>query len=110
MDRLRLLKSKIEGSHNQLQQPTLNPTLLSQLKHDVASHTAVSLTEQEKAKLAQIVSDMLEGHVKSILYCCVLACPFSAGAQTRQVDQAQNVLFLVFVAQDKQFFSFSYCT
>lgn len=106
MDRLRLLKSKIEGSHNQLQQLTFNPTSLSQLKNVIASHIPVRLSEQEKARLAQLVSDMLEGRVKRIVYCCVLACPFFAGAQTTETDRARNnVLFLVFVAQDKQFFS-----
>lgn len=106
MDHLRILKSKIEGSHYQLQQPAFDPALSSQLKHRVVSHVPASISEQDKAKLAELVTELLDGHVKRIVYCCLLNCPFATGAQSREMDQAKNnTLFLVYVARDEQFFS-----
>lgn len=106
MDRLRILKSRIEGSYYPFEQLTLDQKRLSQLKHLVVSHTPGAITEQHKATLAQLVSELLDGRVKQVVYCCLLSCPFSTGAQSRIVDQAsKNVLFVVFVATDEQFFS-----
>lgn len=104
MDRLRILKSRIEGSYYQHQQLTFDPKLLSKLKHLVASHAPATLTEQHKAALAKLVSELLDGRVKGVVYCCLLSCPF--GARCRELDQAsKNVLFLVYVAADEHFFS-----
>lgn len=104
MDRLRILKSRIEGSYYQLKQLTFDPKVLSKLKHLVASQTPASLTEQHKTALAELVSEMLDGRVKRVVYCCLQSCPFSTGA--REMDQAsKNTLFLVYVAADEHFFS-----
>ena len=106
MDRLRILKSRIEGSYHPFQQWTFDEKCLSHLKHLVVSHTPAAITEQHKATLAQLVSELLGSRVKQIVYCCLLSCPFSTGARCREGDQAsKNVLFLVFVATDEQFFS-----
>ena len=106
MDRLRIVKSKIEGSYYEFPQMRFEPALLSDLKHAVLSHTAASLPELEKVRLAHLVSKLLEAHVKKIVFCCLVTCPFYSGAQSCPTDQAkQNSLFVVFVAQHKHFFS-----
>ena len=80
--------------------------VLSDLKHAVLSYTAASLPELEKVRLAHLVSELLEPHVKKIVSCCLVTCPFYSGAQSCPTDQAkQNILFIVFVAPHKHFFS-----
>lgn len=107
MDQLRILKSKIEGSHLQLLlQPTFDPALWSQLQNLVLSHTPSSLAEQDKAVLAQVLLDSFEGHVKEVVYCCLITCPWFAESCSRLEQKAKkNCLFVVYVASNKQFFS-----
>lgn len=107
MDQLRQLKSKIEGSHLQLLvQPTFDPALWSRLQKLVLSHTPSSLSEQDKVTLAQLLLDLLQGHVKEVVYCCLLTCPWYADAHSRLDDKAKkNCLFVVYVSSNEQFFS-----
>ena len=49
---------------------------------------------------------LLESQVKRVLYACLLTCPWFAYTQSEVSAQAKNnLLFVVYVAQDEQFFS-----
>ena len=107
LDSLRMLKSQLEGSHYECSTPpSLHMSSLSQLKHLVLAHTPASMTEQHKAKMADLLADIFEGKVKTLLFVCVLTCPWYAGAQEEVSSQAnRNILFVVYVAMDEHFFS-----
>ena len=107
MDQLRLLKSKVEGSHLQLVfPPKFEPPLWSQLQNLVLMHTPSSLLEQDKAKMATLIAELLSDCVKEVVYCCMQTCPWLASAGTNTSKQMKrNRLFVVYVATDEQFFS-----
>lgn len=70
------------------------------------SHTPSSLTEQDKARLADLLTNLLQEHVKMVLYCCLMTCPWFAGAQTQLDKQAKgNRLLVVYASSVEQFFS-----
>lgn len=109
LDSLRRIKSDVEGSHYDGYVPVaLNVSSLSQLKHMVLAHTPADMPEQHKAKMADLLAELLKGHVKMLLYACLLTCPWYAGAQVQLSRKAnKNVLFVVYVSLDEQFFSLS---
>ncbi len=107
LDKARQMKSVLEGSGSAPFSPaSLDSAPLSQLKHLVLAHTPADLPEELKAKMADQLSELLAGRVKTLLYACLLTCPWYSGAQKEQSSRAnRNVLFVVYVALDKQFFS-----
>jgi len=107
LDRLRLLKSDLEGSNYAAFSPApLDSSAMSQLKHLVRSHTPANLPEEQKAKIANQLADLLAGRVKQLLYACLLTCPWYSEAQTEESSKAnRNVVFVVYVALNEQFFS-----
>ena len=49
---------------------------------------------------------IFEGQVKRLVYCCLLCCPLFAMSQSEVSAQAKNnVLYVVYVSRDEQFFS-----
>ena len=107
LDRLRLLKSDLEGSNYAAFSPfPLDASAMSQLKHLVLAHTPADLPEDQKAKIANQLADLLDGRVKQLLYACLLTCPWYSSAQAEVSSKAnRNVIFVVYVALDEQFFS-----
>ena len=107
LDRLRQLKSDLEGSNYATFSPApLDSSALAQLKHMVVTHTPVDMLEQHKAMMADQLTELLAGRVKMLLYACLLTCPWYSGAQSELSSKAnKNVLFVVYVALDEQFFS-----
>ncbi len=70
------------------------------------AYTPSTLQEHTKAKIADKLVEIFSGQVKKVVYACVLTCPWFAHAQSEVSAQAKNnLLFVVFVASDEQFFS-----
>lgn len=56
--------------------------------------------------MADKVTEIFEGQVKRLVYACVLSCPWFSGSQSEVSGQAKNnILYVVYVARDEQFFS-----
>lgn len=105
-DELRQLKSRIEGTYFKFQPIQLDRERLVQLKHLAVAYTPATLQEHTKAKIAEKLTELFQGQVKKVVYACILTCPWFGHAQTEVSAQAKNnVLFMVFVASDEQFFT-----
>jgi hypothetical protein len=107
LSELRTIKSQLEGSHFTFKPLSLeDDRTLSQLKHLVRSHTPSTLDEATKASIAENLANIFSGQVKKLVYACVLTCPWFAQAQIEISAQSHNnILYVVFVATDEQFFS-----
>lgn len=76
------------------------------MKHLTVAYTPSTLQEQTKAKMAEKLAELFQGQVKKLLFACILTCPWFAQAQSEVSAQAKNnLLYVVFVASDEQFFS-----
>ena len=105
-DDLRQLKSQIEGTYFKFQPIQLDSEKLVQLKHLAVAYTPATLQEHTKAKIAEKLTELFQGQVKKVVYACILTCPWFAHTQSEVSAQAKNnVLFMVFVASDEQFFT-----
>ena len=106
LDSLRHLKSRIEGTRFIFQPLSLDHDQLVLLKHLVVAHTPENLQEQTKIKIVEKLTSIFEGQVKRIVYACILTCPWFARSQSEVSGQAKNnILFVVYVGRDEQFFS-----
>lgn len=106
LDSLRHLKSRIEGTSFIFRPISLDHEQLILLKHLVIAHTPASLQDVTKTKIVENITLLLESQVKRVLYACLLTCPWFAYTQPEVSAQAKNnLLFVVYVAQDEQFFS-----
>ena len=106
LDSLRHLKSYIEGTTFKFTPITLNKQELVHLKHLVVSHTPDNLQDDTKAKITEKLGLLFQGQVKSILYACLLTCPWFSCSQAEISGRAKNnTLFVVYVATNEQFFS-----
>lgn len=100
------MKSRIEGTYFRFQPIELDREKLVELKHLVVAYTPATLQEHTKAKIADKLAEIFNGQVKRLVYACILTCPWFAHAQSEVSAQARNnLLFVVFVASDEQFFS-----
>ena len=105
-DNLRQLKSQIEGTYFKFEPIQLDSDKLVHLKHLTVAYTPSTLQEQTKAKMAEKLAELFQGQVKKLLFACILTCPWFAQAQSEVSAQAKNnLLYVVFVASDEQFFS-----
>ena len=105
-DNLRQLKSQIEGTYFKFEPIQLDTDKLVHLKHLTVAYTPSTLQEQTKAKMAEKLAELFQGQVKKLLFACILTCPWFAQAQSEVSAQAKNnLLYVVFVASDEQFFS-----
>ena len=106
LDQLRQLKSKIEGTYFNFQPIELNRDKLVELKHLVVAYTPATLQKPTKEKIANALAELFHGQVKKVVYACILTCPWFASVQSEVSAQAKNnLLFVVFVSSDEQFFS-----
>lgn len=107
LDSLRQLKSELEGNHYECCTPTpLHAPSLSRLKRLILAHTPADMSEQHKVKMADLLAEVMTGHVKTLLYACLLTCPWYAWGQDELSSKAnKNVLFLVYVSLDDDFFT-----
>ena len=56
--------------------------------------------------MAEKLVELFQGQAKKLLFACILTCPWFAQAQSEVSAQAKNnLLYVVFVASDEQFFS-----
>ncbi len=96
----------MEGTYFKYQPLALNADKLTALKYQVTAHTPSTLLETHKAKMAEAIVELFQTQVKSVLYACVLTCPWCAGAQSEVSAQARDtLLYVVYVGSDEQFFS-----
>ena len=106
LDSLRVLKSRVEGTLFRYQPVTLDSQKLSQLKHLVVSHTPANLRDQTRSQITEKLLDVFDGQAKRLLFACILTCPWFTRAQHEVSAQARNnLLYVVFVGRDEQFFS-----
>ena len=106
LDSLRHLKSGIEGTCFAFCPITMNHDLLAVLRHLVVAHVPSTLHEETKKKIEAKLTDLFKGQVKRVIYSCIITCPWFAAAQTEISTAAKNnLLFVVYVANDEQFFS-----
>lgn len=106
LDRLREIKSRMEGTYFKYRPLTLNAESLAHLKYQVTAHTPSSLNETHKTKMAETITKLFQDQVKRVLYACVLTCPWCVGSQSEVSAQARNtLLYVVYVGTDEQFFS-----
>ena len=85
---------------------SLDSDRLVHLKHLILSHTPATLQEETKAKIAEQLTQLFQSHVKKIVYACILSCPWFSGGQLEESARARkNILYVVYVATDEQFFS-----
>ena len=106
LDRLRQLKSKIDGTYFNFHPIVLDKDKLSLLKYDVVAHTPATLNDKGKAKIASQLTELFRGQIKRLVFACVLSCAWFAAAQSEVSAQAaRNVLYVVYVASDEHFFS-----
>ena len=106
LDRLREVKSQVEGTYFKYRPLALDADKVTALKYMVTAHTPSTLHETHKVKMAESLSQLFQDQVKRLLYACVLTCPWSAGAQSEVSAQARGtLLYLVYVGSDEQFFS-----
>lgn len=72
----------------------------------MVSHTPGNINETTKAKIAEKVTSIFGGQVKRLVYGCVITCSWFASSQSEVSAQAKNnVLYVVYVSRDEQFFS-----
>ena len=56
--------------------------------------------------MAEKLAELFQGQAKKLLFACILTCSWFAQAQSEVSAQAKNnLLYVVFVAGDEQFFS-----
>ncbi|XP_019852083.1 PREDICTED: uncharacterized protein LOC109581992 isoform X1 [Amphimedon queenslandica] len=103
---LRDLKSRVEGTQFIFSPFSLDHNQLSLLHHLVVSHTPDNFDDGTKAKIAKEVTDIFDGQVKRLVYATILTCPWFSGSQSKKSAQPENnVLYVVFVSRDEQFFT-----
>lgn len=106
LNQLKNFKSKIEGSYFTFQPIVLDKQQVTALKHSVVAFTPKTITEQVKYRIVDQLLGLLEGQVRKVLYACLLTCPWFAAVQDEVSGKAKNnILFVVYVARDEQFFS-----
>ena len=106
LNQLKELKSKIEGSYFTFQPIVLDKQQATVLKHSVVAFTPKTITEQAKYRIVDQLLRLFEGQVRKVLYACLLTCPWFAAVQDEVSGKAKNnILFVVYVARDEQFFS-----
>lgn len=106
MDQLRLLKSRLEGSHYKFQAPSLVPELLTELRLLSTAFTPATLNDATKAKISDKLHQLFGGQVKRVIHASLLTCPWFAAAQSEVSAQARNnILYVIYIATDEQFFS-----
>lgn len=106
LNQLKDFKSKIEGSYFTFQPIVLDKQQVTLLKHNVVAFTPKTITEQAKHRIADQLLNLLDGQVRKVLYACLLTCPWFASVQDEVSGKAKNnILFVVYVARDEQFFS-----
>lgn len=106
LSQLKDFKSKIEGSYFTFQPIVLDKQQVTTLKHGVVAFTPKTITEQAKYRIVDQLLGLLEGQVRKLLYACLLTCPWFAAVQDEVSGKAKNnILFVVYVARDEQFFS-----
>lgn len=106
LDRIREVKSRMEGTYFKYQPLAINSESLTFLKYQITAHTPSSLNETRKTKMAEAITKLFQDQVKRVLYACVLTCPWCAGAQSEVSAQARNtLLYVIYVGTDEQFFS-----
>lgn len=106
LDGLRLLKSRLEGSHYKFQPPVLSSDVMTELRLLSTAFTAATLNEQTRSKIHSKVEELFRGQVKRVVFVCLLTCPWFAAAQTEVSAKARNnILYVIYIASDEQFFS-----
>lgn len=106
LDQLRLLKSRLEGSYYHFQPPSFNSDTLTELRLLSTAFTPTTLNPATKSKINKKLDELFHGQVKRVVYACLLTCPWFAMSQSEVSAQARNnILYVVYVASDEQFFS-----
>ena len=106
LDQLRLLKSRLEGSHYKFQPPSFSSDLLTELRLLSTAFTPATLNDATKAKISDKLHQLFDGQVKRVVHACLLTCPWFAAAQSEVSAQARNnILYVIYTASDEQFFS-----
>lgn len=106
LDGLRLLKSRLEGSHYKFQPPSFSDRLLTDLRLLSVVFTPATLNEATRERIQNKVDELFRGQVKNVVYVCLLTCPWFAAAQAEVSARARNnVLYVVYTATDEHFFS-----
>ncbi|CAH1789226.1 unnamed protein product [Owenia fusiformis] len=105
LDKLRALKSEVEGTHYDYVPTTANEAALQDLKTLMLMHIPTSVTEDVRQKFEKLILSSLSGH-KKIIFGCLMTCPWYQSTQPERGQQAKhNMIFIVFVSTDEQFFS-----
>lgn len=106
LDDLCRLKSRIEGTWFEYQPYSFDLHKVAELRNLVVAFTPSTLLESTKAKIAEKLEELFHGQVKRLLYACLLTCPWFAASHSEVSAQAKhNLLFVVFVMNNEQFFS-----
>ena len=106
LDQLRLLKSRLEGSHYKFQPPSLSSDLLTELRLLSTAFTPATLNDTTKAKISDKLHQLFGDQVKRVVHACLLTCPWFAAVQSEVSAQARNnILYVIYTATDEQFFS-----
>jgi len=79
---------------------------VAKLQELVQSYTPASLSAERKVKIVEVLSELLEGKVKMLLFSCLLTCPWFAATKDQPLDQAKhNQLFVVYTARTEEILS-----
>lgn len=106
LDGMRLLKSRLEGSHYSFQPPSFSSELLTDLRLLSTAFTPATLNEVTKGKICNKIDELFHGQVKRVVFACLMTCPWFAAAQAEVSAKARsNILYIVYTASDEQFFS-----
>ena len=106
LNSLKEFKSKIEGSYFTFQPIVLDKQQVTALKHIVVSFIPKTITEQAKYRMVDQLLGLLEGQIRKVLYTCLLRCSWFAAVHDEVSGKAKNnILFVVYVARNEQFFS-----
>ncbi|XP_019852087.1 PREDICTED: uncharacterized protein LOC109581994 isoform X1 [Amphimedon queenslandica] len=100
------LKSHLKDTQFIFRPFSLDHNELSLLHDLVVSHTPDNFHEGTKAKIAKKITKIFDGYIKRLVYATILTCPWFSGSQLEEFSKARNnVLYIVFVSRDEQFFS-----
>ncbi|XP_064596487.1 uncharacterized protein LOC135463097 [Liolophura sinensis] len=108
LDKLRDIKSRLEGSHLDFEPTTVNhhDNLHLELKQLTLMHVPASLTTAVREKFTSLIEKLFKDQCKRLLCGVLLTCPWYGASQRERGEQARhNVLFIVYVSHDDKFLS-----
>ncbi|XP_071104057.1 uncharacterized protein [Haliotis cracherodii] len=106
LDELRDIKSQVEGSFDNYVAMSINELPLQELRQLTLMHVPTSLTSEVKDKFGALLSKVFEGRARKVLTAVMLTCPWYSASQRERGEQARhNIILVVYVGHDDQFFT-----